>query len=157
MLAVNDLRGTCFVDFFCEHSHMRQISDKDVSRLSSLVVGLQDLLARLESQVVKLSPEQEKRIESARKKQVCLKCGHALVAERDTRRGVLHQVCYAQIKRWIKDGKTTEQKATDDGIWNPVPDEPGRKGRYAVIGRNAIKRGTKPLIKVGTNDGTEKS
>ena len=128
---------------------MIQISDKEVKRLSSLVVSLQDLLAKLESRGVTLAPEMAKRIEDFEQKQICIKCENALVAGRDTRRKVMHQQCYNEVWRWIKEGKMTEQQAADDGIWNPTPEKPGRKGRYS----KAVKKGLK-LKKVGTSDGT---
>jgi hypothetical protein len=131
---------------------MRQISDKEVTRLSTLIVGLQGLLERLESQGVNVSDKMRERIEECRKNHVCQKCGHPLVDVRDTRRGTMHQACYNEVNRWIKEGKMSEQQAVDKGIWNPTPDKPGRKGKYAekAIARAAGKR------KFGTNAGTGK-
>ena len=131
---------------------MRQISDKDVSRLASLVVALKDFVDKLESRGVKVSPKQQAKIDSCRANRVCMVCGEALVTERDTRRGTHHQACYNTILNQIRRGEMTEQQAVDAGDWNPITEKPGRKGKHKRMAARAIATAKK----IGTKAGTEK-
>lgn len=103
---------------------MGQISDRQVTRLASLVVALQELVDSLRADGIILTPEQLARIEKFRQESRCLFCGEALAGE--TRRGC-HQACYNKLKTRIDKGEITTQEAVDKGWFNPTAEKPGRK------------------------------
>jgi hypothetical protein len=134
------------------------LSDKQVSKLATLLVGLQDLLDSLESQQEKLTPAQKAHIDEWREKGLCLKCD--LPLEGQVRRG-MHQSCYNAIRLEISSGKRTERQAIEAGQYNPIPDKPGRKGKYMIKPTEtavaAIKQAERSHKKSGTKAGTKKT
>jgi hypothetical protein len=110
--------------FFREHSHMRHISDKSVTKLRSLVLGLQQLLDSLESEGIALTAEQEQRIAEFQAARKCLYCGDPLIGE--TRRGC-HQACYVTLMNRINRGELTLRDAVERGWITPTAAKPGRK------------------------------
>lgn len=104
---------------------MRQISDKQVAKLSSLLVGLQQLLDSLESQAYVLSDKASQRIAELTAESKCLYC--ALPLDGEVRRGC-HQVCYNTLKTRIAKNEITERHAVEDEGWMTAANaKPGRK------------------------------
>lgn len=104
---------------------MRQISDKQVAKLASLLVGLKQLVDSLESQGFVLGEQATKRIAEFTAESRCLFCG--LPLEGEVRRGC-HQACYNTVKTRIAKGEITERHAVESEGWlTPMNAKPGRK------------------------------
>lgn len=126
---------------------MRQISDKEVTRLTSLVRALQGLAETLESRGVKLTAAQAERIEKYRQESRCLECDNPIVPGENVRGGC-HQTCRQRVANEIKAGKITVQQAVDAGRWNTINDTPGRKPKY----RREVKQAVAGLVAVAKRD-----
>lgn len=104
---------------------MAEIDGKQIARLESLLVVLQDVVDSLRGQSVTVSPEVAARIEQFRQQERCLFCELPLGKRRATRG--CHQVCYQKVNRKINARKFTMQFAVDRGWINPIDETPGRK------------------------------
>lgn len=103
---------------------MAQIDDKQLAKLASLVVALQQLVDSLSGPSVVVSAAIRERIAKYRESGTCLYCNKSLYGQ--VRRGC-HQVCYAKVKRKLDRNLMTLQQVVDKGWMNPVAEQPGPK------------------------------
>jgi hypothetical protein len=119
---------------------MRQISDKQVTKLASLIVSLQGLLESLESQKYALTEEATQRLAKLTSNKACLFC--ELPLDGGVRRGC-HQSCYNKVQAAIRRGEVTEQIAIEVKAWiTPEAARPGRKSNRP----DPIRDGRKPSV-----------
>ena len=137
---------------------MAQLSDNEVTKLAALVLKLQDFVERLQNEGVQLTPEQRAHLDEMKVKRLCLVCNKPY--EGEIRRGS-HQSCYNGVRAQISQGRMSTQQAVDEGIYNPIADKPGRKGKFAAsiergkaTGAKAAAQARKKSKKAGTNNGT---
>jgi hypothetical protein len=104
---------------------MAQINDKQIAKLRSLIVSLQDFADSIEADADKLTEDLSSRIEKFKRDERCLYCGLPLEKERPTRG--CHPSCYNLLNQRIFRGKLTRAEAITNGWMNPVADKPGRK------------------------------
>lgn len=140
---------------------MPNLRDNEVTKLAALVLKLQDFVERLRNEGVQLTPEQQAYLDEMKEKKLCLVCKKP--HEGSIRRGS-HQSCYNGVLAQINKGLMSTQQAVDKGIYNPVAEKPGRKGRFAVqiergkeMGAKAVAHVRKKSTKSGTNNGTHKT
>ena len=117
---------------------MAEIDFKQIARLETVLVALQEVVDALRGQSVTISPEAAKRIENFRRELRCLFCELPLGKGKSTRG--CHQVCYTKLQRRINRGEISLQQAVDKGWINPVAEAPGRKS-----GRPDPMRDSPPL------------
>jgi hypothetical protein len=103
---------------------MAQLSDKQVARLESLVVALQELVDSLRGKDVELPAEIAERIATFRREKRCLYCELPLTGK--VSRGC-HAGCYVLLTRRIKSGETTKREVVARGWMDPHTEPSGRK------------------------------
>jgi sRNA-binding protein len=123
---VVDAQPVAFPIFSAKVGFMAQIDDKQIAKLRSLIVALQDFVDSLETGADLLTNELRQRISEYREANRCLYCGQKL--EGKVTRGC-HQACYSLIKQRIGRGKLTQEEAIRRGWMNPVADSPGRRSK----------------------------
>lgn len=119
---------------------MAELISKQIARLESLIVGLQEVVNSLRGNDVAISPEIAERLRKFREELRCLYCEDPL-GEGKVTRGC-HAYCAQKVQRQINSQKLTLQQAVDKGWINPVDETPGPKPR----GRDPL-RGEAVIIK----------
>lgn len=132
---------------------------ESISDLASRIMALCEAAASLQK-APEITPEMQGKIAG----QICLVCGKHESQKPHYRRG-LCRACYADARRQIKEGKTTEVELMTKGMMAPEK-APGRKEQRTKFSltleeRRAAERATKSAMKKagrivrGTERGTE--
>lgn len=103
---------------------MAQITDKQLAKLESLVVMLQEFLDSLRRVDVQLTPRMIARIERLRSENRCLYC--ELPLEGKVTRGV-HAACYVLLNRRVNRGEITHAEVISNGWMDAQVTLGGRK------------------------------